>query len=317
MCSEDIAVALCAPVERRALSYTCSKLHLIASNRHVCFRAKGNCVCFFGTCGTVERTFDSVFDLTDLPKVRCSVCTVREDDVGHSSAAREILESPVPTRKAIPEEGLERYMRTLKSMWGSMDHCPYHVTEHENQEMAAHHQGDAETNENESEFYDQHDNGSRQPNDDGDVDTKPRNDNENETSEPPKEESPRTYDPVKGELRTDDENKASETTNHNKCPQNNNVVNGDDGIEDASDEVEAASGAEDSPKTSDSASRPMTGIEASQWAPRNEAPNADLHVQAPADSTPPSPAPKAIAASRPPTLTAEKIASMKEFLRMN
>lgn len=299
MCFEDIAVALCAPAERPALSYTCSKLHLIASDRYVCFQAKGNCVCFFGTCGTVERAFSSVFDLTGLPKVRCAVCTVRADDVSHSSADREILESPLPARKAIPEEGLERYMQTLKSMWGGMDHCPYHVPEQENEEMASHRQGDAETNENESVSCNKYDSESRKPNDDEDVDTKSRNDNKNETSGPLNDES----------SRTNDENKTPETTNHNKYSQNNNVANEDDGIEDASDEVKAASGAENSSKTSDSATRPMAGI---------EAPNADLTAQTQTgDSTPPTPAPKAIAASRPPTLTAEKIASMKEFLRMD
>jgi hypothetical protein len=329
MCSEDIAVALCAPAERPAVSYTCSRLHLIASDRYVCFQAKGNCVCFFGTCGTVERIFSSSFDLTGLPKVRCSVCTVREDDVSQSRAAREILESLLPTRKAIPEEGLERYMQTLKSMWGGMDHCPYHVPEHENEEMVSDHQGDAETNENESESYNKYDNGSPKPNDDEDVVTESRNDNKNETSGANNDESSRAHDEVKDELRTNDENKSSQTNEEHKTPetndsgysQNKNVANDRNEIEDASDEVKtpkSASETENNPKASNLALRPMVGIEASQWAPENETPSADLPVQTQGgDSTPPTPAPKAIAASRPPTLTAEKIASMKEFLRMN
>ncbi|KAF7544855.1 hypothetical protein G7Z17_g9635 [Cylindrodendrum hubeiense] len=130
MCRETIALAICAPQNPPALSFTCGKLHMVSGHRAVCTRARGPCVCFFGTCGTVERDVTTTaVDFAVLTKLRCAQCTTREDDVGDRRKGREIIESPLLQRPALSRDDDQVYRKhyaTLKELWGGEPSCPYH-----------------------------------------------------------------------------------------------------------------------------------------------------------------------------------------------
>ncbi|EEU48267.1 uncharacterized protein NECHADRAFT_75662 [Fusarium vanettenii 77-13-4] len=131
MCHEVITIALCAPTKAPSLSFTCGKLHMIAQQRHVCDRARGSCVCFFGTCGTVEKNAStSGIDLSAIEKIRCAECTTREDNVGDRRDAKQIIESPLLQR--IPIEPTDDFVNKkhsamLHELWGGARTCPFHL----------------------------------------------------------------------------------------------------------------------------------------------------------------------------------------------
>ncbi|KAH7193821.1 uncharacterized protein B0J16DRAFT_369894 [Fusarium flagelliforme] len=127
MCVETITIAQCAPLSPPEMSFTCGKLHMIAHDRVVCDLSRGACICFFGTCGTVTRVVptDGV-DLSSVSKVRCASCTTREDNVGDRRQDREILESALLQRPAIPDAAWEEHSSLLKKLWHSKHTCPYH-----------------------------------------------------------------------------------------------------------------------------------------------------------------------------------------------
>ncbi|CAG7555874.1 unnamed protein product [Fusarium equiseti] len=127
MCVETITIAQCAPLSTPEMSFTCGKLHMIAHDRVVCDLSRGACICFFGTCGTVTRVVptDGV-DLSSVTKVRCASCTTREDNVGDRRQDREILESALLQRPAIPDAAWEEHSKRLHKLWHSKATCPYH-----------------------------------------------------------------------------------------------------------------------------------------------------------------------------------------------
>ncbi|KAF5021777.1 hypothetical protein F66182_6152 [Fusarium sp. NRRL 66182] len=128
MCRESIVIAQCAPHNPPVLSFNCGKLHMIAGDRLICDRADGTCVCFFGTCGTVDRDVTtSGIDLADIAKVRCAGCTAREDQTGDRRDSKEILESVLLQRPAIEKQSLEKHMADLKDLWRNKAACPYHI----------------------------------------------------------------------------------------------------------------------------------------------------------------------------------------------
>ncbi|KAK7425141.1 hypothetical protein QQX98_000055 [Neonectria punicea] len=131
MCREAITLAICAPQNPPLLSFTCGKLHLVAGHRDVCADARGPCICFFGTCGVVERDFSTVaVDFTAMTKLRCAHCTLREDAVGERRSAQEILESPLLQRHALPvgdTGSFRKHQDILKGLWGGESSCPFHV----------------------------------------------------------------------------------------------------------------------------------------------------------------------------------------------
>ncbi|KAK7431849.1 hypothetical protein QQZ08_001467 [Neonectria magnoliae] len=131
MCREAIALAICAPQNPPLLSFTCGKLHLVAGHRDVCVDARGACICFFGTCGVVERDFSTVaVDFTTMTKLRCAHCTTREDAVGERRSAQEILESPLLQRHALPvgdSGSFRKHRDILKGLWGGEPSCPFHA----------------------------------------------------------------------------------------------------------------------------------------------------------------------------------------------
>lgn len=131
MCLEVITLAHCAPQNPPALSFTCGKLHMVAGSRSVCSRARGPCVCFFGTCGTVERDVGTTaVDFTDLTKIRCAHCTTREDAVGDRRKGREIIESALLQRPALSlddDQAYPKHYATLKELWGGKPTCPFHA----------------------------------------------------------------------------------------------------------------------------------------------------------------------------------------------
>ena len=131
MCLETISIAVCAPTKIPTLSFTCGKLHLIASQRYVCEDAFDQCVCYFGTCGNIKQSLgNKAIDLAELNKVRCVQCTEKQDDVGDGRKGQEILESPLLDRDPISisdENARDKYFAKLKSLWGDQPACPYHA----------------------------------------------------------------------------------------------------------------------------------------------------------------------------------------------
>ncbi|KAL4723574.1 hypothetical protein ACLX1H_009212 [Fusarium chlamydosporum] len=127
MCVEKVTIAQCAPPTSPTLSFTCGKLHMVAQDRIVCDDACGNCVCFFGTCGTIGRDIPTDgIDLSDVAKIRCASCTGREDIVGDRRKDQEILESALLMRPAVNKEAWEEHAKLLKKLWHSKSACPYH-----------------------------------------------------------------------------------------------------------------------------------------------------------------------------------------------
>lgn len=124
MCRETVGIALCAPLTAPHLSYTCGKLHNIAALRETCDSIKGNCPCFFGTCGRIDTiaTSNSI-DLAAIPKVRCQDCTKREDETGFRRGGKDLADSPLLNRLPIPEECIGIQMDVLKKLWKGATEC--------------------------------------------------------------------------------------------------------------------------------------------------------------------------------------------------
>ncbi|KAF4966336.1 hypothetical protein FSARC_5964 [Fusarium sarcochroum] len=128
MCRESITIAQCAPHNPPVLTFNCGKMHMVAQDRLVCDSARGTCVCFFGTCGSVVRDVTtSGIDLADIAKVRCASCTVREDAVGDRRKGQEILESVLLERPAVGKSDLEKHSARLTELWRNKSGCPYHT----------------------------------------------------------------------------------------------------------------------------------------------------------------------------------------------
>ncbi|KAM0425677.1 hypothetical protein ACHAPT_009209 [Fusarium lateritium] len=131
MCRENLTIALCAPLNAPFLSFTCGKLHMVAEQRHVCEQARGGCICFFGTCGAVEKNVGTnSIDLASIVKVRCAGCAVREDNIGDRRSPQQIIESVLLQRPAIdPNDDFvsKKHAALLKELWSGANTCPFHV----------------------------------------------------------------------------------------------------------------------------------------------------------------------------------------------
>ncbi|KAF4976017.1 hypothetical protein FZEAL_7273 [Fusarium zealandicum] len=131
MCREVIAIAQCAPLKPPNLTFNCGRLHLVAQQRFTCVGARGSCVCFFGTCGSVEKvTGTGAIDFLNIPKIRCASCTDCEDNVGDRRSGREILESVLLQRPAIDQSDslfCEKNDALLRALWGKKSSCPFHA----------------------------------------------------------------------------------------------------------------------------------------------------------------------------------------------
>ncbi|KAF4991008.1 hypothetical protein FGRMN_8129 [Fusarium graminum] len=128
MCREAVTLAQCAPHDPPVLTFNCGKLHMIAQDRSVCEEAKGKCICYFGTCGRVQRDVSTKgIDLSEVTKVRCASCVVREDKVGDRRTGRQILESPLLERPAISRDGWVSHVKLLANLWRDKAVCPYHA----------------------------------------------------------------------------------------------------------------------------------------------------------------------------------------------
>ncbi|CAM1500467.1 Fc.00g096290.m01.CDS01 [Cosmosporella sp. VM-42] len=132
MCREFMGIAICAPVGRQLLQYNCGRLHLVAAKRQNCKFAYDKCVCYFGTCGHIDRdTAPVIIDLPDIDQVRCSDCTTMNSEVGIRRQGREILESPLLVKVPAPfsdAEACAKHISMLAELWGNESHCPYHET---------------------------------------------------------------------------------------------------------------------------------------------------------------------------------------------
>ncbi|KAM0255523.1 hypothetical protein ACHAQJ_005670 [Trichoderma viride] len=129
MCKEYLTIAVCAPQKAPHMSFTCGKLHLVAERREVCDKATGKCLCFVGTCGSLENISSAkgvVF--SSLKPIRCAGCTSREEEVGDRRSKEELIASPLLTRAAIqtPEE-MKEFEVILKKLWGGKSQCPFHA----------------------------------------------------------------------------------------------------------------------------------------------------------------------------------------------
>ncbi|KAF5637333.1 benzoate 4-monooxygenase [Fusarium tjaetaba] len=125
MCRETITIAQCAPKESPVLAFYCAKLHLVAKDRIVCEAAKGKCICFFGSCGSIEREIPTKgIDLGEVVKARCAECTPREHRV-RDIPAQEILESAL-LRSTDGQNGWEERSKILSELWLNKTACPYH-----------------------------------------------------------------------------------------------------------------------------------------------------------------------------------------------
>jgi hypothetical protein len=132
MCIEHISIALCAPSRPPVLSFTCGNLHTVASKREVCSQARGTCVCFFATCGSLERAVSTAaVDWTKIPKIRCADCTTREDHVADRRSGQALVESPLLTRRRLAEDEHDIYFSSLRELWNDEPSCPYHKDESE------------------------------------------------------------------------------------------------------------------------------------------------------------------------------------------
>lgn len=126
MCQLTVSIALCAPKEPPASSFTCGRLHLISGDYKVCNKAAGPCICFIGTCGSLAKaTPTACVELTELPKVRCLQCTKKEDETGEKRTGLELLESRLLEKFAVPAKGLDHYITLLRAVWGHRT-CPFH-----------------------------------------------------------------------------------------------------------------------------------------------------------------------------------------------
>ncbi|KAF5678078.1 hypothetical protein FDENT_9074 [Fusarium denticulatum] len=127
MCRETVTIAQCAPEVSPVLAFYCAKLHLVAKDRIVCDAAKGKCICFFGSCGAIDREIPTKgTNLSELVKARCAECTPREHRVGNGIPAQQILES-VLLRSTDGQNGWEERSKLVSELWLNKTACPYHV----------------------------------------------------------------------------------------------------------------------------------------------------------------------------------------------
>ncbi|KAG5776328.1 hypothetical protein H9Q73_009988 [Fusarium xylarioides] len=76
MCRETVTITQCAPEGAPVLAFYCAKLHLVAKDCIVCDAAKGKCICFFGSCGAIDREIPTKgINLNNVIKTRCAKCT--------------------------------------------------------------------------------------------------------------------------------------------------------------------------------------------------------------------------------------------------
>lgn len=111
------------------MSFTCGQLHLVVERRQVCDKATGSCICFVGTCGTLESVPSTQgIPIKSLKSIRCVACTAREEEVGDRRSNEELIESPLLTRTAVktPEE-MQQFNEVIKSLWNGEAECPYHT----------------------------------------------------------------------------------------------------------------------------------------------------------------------------------------------
>ncbi|KAK4061064.1 uncharacterized protein Triagg1_10491 [Trichoderma aggressivum f. europaeum] len=129
MCKEFTTIAICAPEKAPSMSFTCGQLHLVVERRQVCDKATGSCICFVGTCGTLESIPSTQgVPITALKSIRCVACTVREEEVGDRRSNEELIESPLLTRTAVKSpEDLQLFNEVIKSLWNGEGECPYHT----------------------------------------------------------------------------------------------------------------------------------------------------------------------------------------------
>ncbi|KAF9772493.1 hypothetical protein IL306_009797 [Fusarium sp. DS 682] len=127
MCREVITIAQCSPEQAPVLSFNCGKLHLVAHERVVCDAARGKCICFFGTCGNIDREIPTKgMDLASVVKARCAECTPRQDRIGDLRKAQDMLESPL-LQPAVAEGEWSNHSKKLSVLWLGKPACPYHV----------------------------------------------------------------------------------------------------------------------------------------------------------------------------------------------
>ncbi|KAG5752798.1 hypothetical protein H9Q70_004547 [Fusarium xylarioides] len=127
MCRETITIGQCAPHVSPVLAFYCAKLHLVAKDRIVCDAAKGKCICFFGSCGAIDREIPTKgINLGEVVKARCAECTPREHRVGNGIPAQQILES-ILLRSSDAQNGWEERSKLVSELWLNKTACPYHV----------------------------------------------------------------------------------------------------------------------------------------------------------------------------------------------
>ena len=81
-------------------------------------------MCFFGTCGNIDRVHNPTpIEFSSLEKIRCTICSDREDATGHRRDGLAMVESKLLTRVPIPEDCLHLHFEVLKSIWKGADHC--------------------------------------------------------------------------------------------------------------------------------------------------------------------------------------------------
>lgn len=120
-------MAMCAPANPPAVLFTCGGLHNVAVDRVVCEDAKSDCLCYFGTCGSVERETSTVcVSLGALPKVRCATCSMKDHGAGDQHLRMQLIESPLLTRKAVSKSELYGHLAMLRVVWGGRTACPFH-----------------------------------------------------------------------------------------------------------------------------------------------------------------------------------------------
>lgn len=105
---------------------------MIASAREVCEDTIDNCICHFGTCGSIGRRLDGAsVDLAAVKKVRCAPCTALQDCIAEARTTQEILESPLLLHVPLPlddEAARAKHLSKLKKLWRGREACPYHPT---------------------------------------------------------------------------------------------------------------------------------------------------------------------------------------------
>jgi hypothetical protein len=127
MCREIIGIAMCAHAHPPAVLFTCGGLHNVAIDRSVCDDAKSDCICYFGTCGSVERETNTVcVSLGSLPKVRCATCSMKDPGAGDQHLRMQLIESPLLTRNAVSKSELYGHLAMLRIIWGGRTSCPFH-----------------------------------------------------------------------------------------------------------------------------------------------------------------------------------------------